>query len=543
MAKAVPESSKKRNKFNITSILAQSFGVFVSLAIGYLLCEVGYRLLTNEPLLAFKDYRTERTILSRLNSAATFDDRLGWRLRENVNTETLKTIDHGIRRNGPTTVFEPEAILAVGDSFTAGSEVDDHESWPAFLERRLEYPVMNAGVGGYGTDQIILRAEGLLEKMNPRAVVVSFLQDDILRAGYSSYGRPKPFYTLDGDEIRYNPPAANDGISTGTGVIASGGAAIRTLLGYSALADRLMIALAPSFWFGSAEQVFTRIANDEVFVTCALLQRFKARVDAEGIRFILFMQYGGGNVARDDRPAGYAQLVIECARDMGIQVVDHFPVLKGIADGTIEDLKALYVMRPDGRYGHMSAAGNDNAAELLAKAIREPAPDLARNTSRRSQNREPMPVLESIEETIGSSSIVNAEPIRDHVRITAIGGKSEHYAGLPRFTTPAGPTTLTLDVKQGGTPHVRVQLLDSKSNGVIVDVDLDRSYHQLHRISLVRRPTVTLSRLSWGWQRLVLSGDFPERDRSVIIQLHGKDGQSVFLPDGENVTIRDVHLR
>lgn len=66
-------------------------------------------------------------------------------------------------------------MIAVGDSFTAGSEVADAETWPAQLERLIDGPVINAGVGGYGTDQMILRSESLLPVLQPSAVVVGIL--------------------------------------------------------------------------------------------------------------------------------------------------------------------------------------------------------------------------------------------------------------------------------------------------------------------------------------------------------------------------------
>src|SRR6185312_14962905 len=85
------------------------------------------------------------------------------------------------------------AILAVGDSFTFGAEVEDSQSWPAALERIVGTPVVNGGVGGYGSDQIVLRAEQLMAELQPRTVIVSFLDGDILRAGYSLFhGALKP---------------------------------------------------------------------------------------------------------------------------------------------------------------------------------------------------------------------------------------------------------------------------------------------------------------------------------------------------------------
>lgn len=41
-------------------------------------------------------------------------------------------------------------IIAVGDSFVAGSNVDDTQAWPALLSRSIGKPVYNLGVGGSG---------------------------------------------------------------------------------------------------------------------------------------------------------------------------------------------------------------------------------------------------------------------------------------------------------------------------------------------------------------------------------------------------------
>ena len=69
----------------------------------------------------------------------------------------------GFRRSaampGGGTTPDGSVILAVGDSFTFGDEVKDDETWPAHLQQLLGRRVLNAGVSGYGFDQIVLRAE------------------------------------------------------------------------------------------------------------------------------------------------------------------------------------------------------------------------------------------------------------------------------------------------------------------------------------------------------------------------------------------------
>ena len=64
----------------------------------------------------------------------------------------------GMRRNGPQpSPSGPPVVLAVGDSFTEGWGRDDEATWRAHLESDTGWRVLNAGVRGYGLDQIVLR--------------------------------------------------------------------------------------------------------------------------------------------------------------------------------------------------------------------------------------------------------------------------------------------------------------------------------------------------------------------------------------------------
>jgi len=71
----------------------------------------------------------------------------------------LKINSDGFRSNDNDLQFNKNSILAVGDSFTFGSQVNNNETWPSCLERKLNVSVKNAGVGGYGAAQSVRRAE------------------------------------------------------------------------------------------------------------------------------------------------------------------------------------------------------------------------------------------------------------------------------------------------------------------------------------------------------------------------------------------------
>jgi hypothetical protein len=167
--------------------------VIVGGAVSLAALEVGLRLYVKAPVLTFRDWRGANSMA--LESGGKYDEVLGWVQPAHLASDGFNTVEYGIRKNSSRD--EPlsrGAVLAVGDSYTVGSEVRDDESWPAQLERLAEIGVINAGVGGYGLDQIVLAAERLLPVVRPQMVIVGVYQETIVRANYRSYGAPKPYF-------------------------------------------------------------------------------------------------------------------------------------------------------------------------------------------------------------------------------------------------------------------------------------------------------------------------------------------------------------
>jgi hypothetical protein len=85
-------------------------------------------------------------------------------------------------------------IVAIGDSFTFGDEVDDRDTFPAALERDLSAgEVLNLGVHGYGHDQMLLRLrrEGLA--FAPDIVLLGWVDTDADRdlLDFRDYAKPR----------------------------------------------------------------------------------------------------------------------------------------------------------------------------------------------------------------------------------------------------------------------------------------------------------------------------------------------------------------
>jgi hypothetical protein len=66
----------------------------------------------------------------------------------------------------------------VGDSFTFGDQVSNHETWPACLERKTGTGVANAGVFGYGGAQSVLRARLETGRRTYGLVILSVLVEE-----------------------------------------------------------------------------------------------------------------------------------------------------------------------------------------------------------------------------------------------------------------------------------------------------------------------------------------------------------------------------
>ena len=212
---------------------------------------------------------------------------VGWRQKAFRSNAVLVTGELGVRMNSREIRPLPRtAILAVGDSFTAGSEVAEHETYPAQLEGLLGRPVVNGGVGGFGTDQMILWAYRLVPILNPSLLVVGVLDDDINRAGYKVLGGArKPWFSVsDGKLIHHNDPVPPPTQATDREP---------HWLGHSYL------ALWTASRFGRADLIRFRTSqnalaeNEPVAATCAMLAGLKDFAAQRNLPVLIVMIYGG----------------------------------------------------------------------------------------------------------------------------------------------------------------------------------------------------------------------------------------------------------
>jgi hypothetical protein len=391
----------RKNGKPVAFRLIASVGILGMATLSYLvLGELAVRVALHAPIFASFDFRHEHAA-GTVNKAVEYDSLLGWRQKSHIKSPGFNTLDYGFRSNGDADAkAQTGGVLAVGTSFTTGSEVVDDQSWPAHLQQLTGWNVNNGGQGGYQADQIVLLAEQSLPLIRPQIVVVDLMPHTVIGTGYASSGWPKPYFSIENGELAiHNSPVPQSQTAD------SDRRGIKWYLGHSAALDRFMVAFFADLWFTADDSSFLTVATDEIGVTCRLLARLKQKTDASDVHLLLYLQYGGLQIVNSDRMAAAsgtgmyyrvkrwiktklrplllnappgapdwyeaAQEAGKCARGLGIKTVDELPVLRAVYDRNPDDLRKYYQIEPNGAMGHKSSFGNMEVAKLVAAAISE----------------------------------------------------------------------------------------------------------------------------------------------------------------------------
>ena len=292
------------------------------------------------------------------------DARLGWvpepgeHPHNAWNTQVTIT-PAGTRSNGaPPPPGRP--VVAVGDSFTFGDEVNDADTWPAQLERTLGVPVVNGGVFGYGLDQITLRAEDLLDGAGASALVVNIVPNDVLRCEYAYRYAWKPWFEVrDGALVLEGVPVPDPSRAPPSE------AAPRRWLRASFLADLVFRRLDPEDWLLPDS---LRVHRRGVEVGALLMDRLSALARRHEIPLLFAVTWYPRAV-----PAA-AVPIIARARALGVDVLELEPLVKVQLRSGAARVGDLYRIHAEPgqplEVGHMTARGNALVAAAVAERLR-----------------------------------------------------------------------------------------------------------------------------------------------------------------------------
>lgn len=343
--------------------------VFGAVVAGLLLLELGLRASTWHYLFDWPNFVLDarKVHAQRDGGRHVRDANLGYTPRPGYTSPTIAIDAGGLRRTGDLpagAAGHDRPILAVGDSFAFGEEVSDAEAWPAQLQAMTGRRVLNAGVSGYGFDQIVLRAEALTPVYKPAAIVVSFIADDVRRTEMRRlWGADKPYFDLNGNELvpRDVPAPAR----------ADPGANLdfwQRTLGYSMLVDFTLRQLDLLYeWYGDHVRVHPEGEGERI--SCLLAGRLAGLQRSSGAPVLVVAVY---DPIVWDHPKFAAEQrrltagLLACARANGLATFDSFDSLttdKGTGDKSTGGPRDLY-----GQW-HMNAKGNRLIARNIAAEL------------------------------------------------------------------------------------------------------------------------------------------------------------------------------
>jgi len=346
--------SRKKRFFLICAYVG--FLVFLlegSMRLALMIPKVSKRLRTDE------DYSYRRNWVQRHQKSGIgfrytfdiYDPSKGWRSRPNLRDmkvfgdKRLNTNSRGFRGKKNFAYAKDKdklRILILGDSFTFGDGVSDHETYAYHLQEMLPHAeIINLGVHGYGHDQmlILLKEEGI--KYRPDIVLLGFVRVDMSRNLLTFRDFAKPRFVLKAGELRLTGvpvPRPEDILRRDwirprmVDLFAIVNERVRTLLG---LRDKEM------------EVVTTAILTDMIGVITSI----------HAVPIIAYMPVGS-EIAEPDAVTQYERyLFAMCQANGRAKCFSTRPSFaKKIAQG--ETFKML---------GHWAAAGHRTVAEALAQ--------------------------------------------------------------------------------------------------------------------------------------------------------------------------------
>jgi hypothetical protein len=329
-----------------------------------LLLEAAFRIAHDIPLFSKANFLVQSVDLLSVHALNRYDETLGWVLRDGLRAFNgdMTTGRYGIRMNDSQAREPPQGgILAVGDSYTAGSLVKDTETWPSVLEKLVGVPVLNASAGGWGVDQIVLNAERLIPILRPRAVVVGIFIEDIIRSAFEMFGGGfKPWFAVENNQavLRGVPVPRPDAKSFSLNKWQS-------IFGRSFLVHWAMRRWGGARWQIDPAQKYRRVHADpqSAMVSCCLLDRVARFAAQHGARVGVII-FWTPNDALKSPEQPLAALVAEFSRKRGLPTIDLYHLLRSVAVRDAAAYRRLWL-----EDGHMSAEGNAWVAQVIREAF------------------------------------------------------------------------------------------------------------------------------------------------------------------------------
>lgn len=300
-----------------------------------------------------------------------FDEDLGWVNKPDARGygmfgEYLSFDSMTFRENSNNmTIRNRPAILAIGDSYTLGVEVDNADTWPSRLELKSGIRVLNGGVGGYGLDQMLTRTTSVLKKTNVDFVIVAFILEDINRVKQTrQYSIIKPHYTIQDNKLVSSKVKLEDYPPKDY---------FKKVFGYSYVVHLFMSRLFKDYWSkgGISDMAYADI--DETQVSFKIIDAFVDIAEANRLKGIIFITlpscYGDLSLVNHPVTKYIKNISEKNSRIFLMDVQTDLLNIKIFNGGKDAEIHALFNDSTRGYHGHFSRAGNDFVAQEILSLL------------------------------------------------------------------------------------------------------------------------------------------------------------------------------
>ena len=299
------------------------------------------------------------------------DAALGWRVKPHFREEkqsrdcagepyalAFSTADHGFREYGATDA--PGKLLIIGDSFTLNRDVSDGQTYSAVLGRLLGCTVFTYGSGGYGSLQEYGILAESLPRIKPDAIVFQLHTNDCINNDFALEGQ-----SVINNNFHFRPYLADDGSVVIASPYFHWSQAVIDALGrflgnrshiIASIQHNLQLALYAKYQDTSVERAIENGQDVAAYAHSLATTRrvFEKICQESGDTPVFAFILGGGRIARDMAQA----LAGSCVT-----------VLPDVSDAVFAQ-QANEPARLAADCGHLSAYGNAQLAELLARSLR-----------------------------------------------------------------------------------------------------------------------------------------------------------------------------
>ena len=289
----------------------------------------------------------------RGTSGLAHDPMLGWdhdiagdRIRGNATYAAPPQDDSGTR------------IVAIGDSYTYGNEVEAHENFAALLDAQSGVQVLNMGVPGYGVGQAFLKWREHGRQYRPDVVVFGIYVDDYERASVTFSSAAKPRLVLRNGEIAVEGQPVPTPAEALTRIAAELDERVRVV---DAVRNILLKARTGA---EARETYFTEMDA----VVRAMLQSLLASLNDAQRLLVVHIPRAEAFVKPDPFRTEMSARLTSIYTQLGIDHIDlgeEFLRGRSARDAFMD----LYVHRPSGSVGHLSPAGHQVVADLVASRL------------------------------------------------------------------------------------------------------------------------------------------------------------------------------